>query len=281
MADNFFYENINKASDQKPYIDLQMTNLNYFSHFHNEIELIYILDGTVTLHTNSRSYTINPKEMAVIMPGEIHSYTSEGVNRCYIIKFYPVTAVEGADFSHLRFLEHVITPQHSFYCKAQRLMENVAKEFTDKNCGYELAINCDLSNIILLFLRNVPFASVSSEENKKQSKQLELLYKVDSFVNSNYHSHISLEDISSHTGYSTYYFSHFFKEATGQNFSDYLILFRLERALYAINNSEKNLTDIAFDCGFNSIRSFNRAFQNYLKITPSEYRKTRILQEIL
>ncbi|MBQ5324426.1 MAG: helix-turn-helix transcriptional regulator, partial [Oscillospiraceae bacterium] len=67
----------------------------------------------------------------------------------------------------------------------------------------------------------------------------------------------------------------------GQNFSDYLILFRLERALNAINHSEKNLTDIAFDCGFNSIRSFNRAFQNYLKITPSEYRKTRILQENL
>lgn len=281
MPENFFYENIHKASDQKPYIDLQMTDLNYFSHFHNEIELVYVVEGTVTLHTNSRRYSICPGEIAVIMPGEIHSYTSECVNRCYVIKFYPVTDVEGADFSHLRFIEHVITQKHTFHADAQQLMNNVAKEFTERNCGYELAINCDLSNIILLFLRNVPFASVSSEENKKQSKQLELLYKVDSYVTQNYSGHISLEDIASHTGYSTYYFSHFFKETAGQNFSDYLILFRLERAMYAINNSRKSLTDIAFDCGFNSIRSFNRAFQNYLKITPSEYRKTRILQETL
>ena len=281
MTDNFFYENIHKASEQKPYIDLQMTNLNYFSHFHNEIELIYVLNGTVSQHTNSRSYAINKGEIAVIMPGEVHSYTSEGVNRCYIIKFYPVTKVDGADFSHLRFMEHVVTPFHSYYATARQLMENVAKEFTNKNCGFELAINCDLSNLILLFLRNIPFASVSSEENKKQSKQLELLYKVDSYVTQNYAGHISLEDIARHTGYSTYYFSHFFKETAGQNFSDYLILFRLERALNAINHSEKNLTDIAFDCGFNSIRSFNRAFQNYLKITPSEYRRTRILQENL
>ena len=279
MADNFFYENIHKASQLEPYIDLQMTNLNYFSHFHNEIELIYVLEGSINLHTNSRNYTIKPNELAIIMPGEIHSYTSEGANRCYIIKFYPSANVDGADFSQLRFTEHVVTEEHSFHSKATQLMQNIAAEATAKECGYELSINCDLSSIILLFLRNIPFLNM--EENKKQSKQLELLYKVDSYVNHNYHTHISLEDIASHTGYSTYYFSHFFKDATGQNFSDYLILFRLERAMYMINTSQKNLTDIAFDCGFNSIRSFNRAFQNYLKITPSEYRRTKKLQENL
>ena len=281
MSDSFFYENIHKASEHKPYIDLHMTNLNYFSHFHNEIELLYVTEGMVNLHTNSRSYTVNKGETAVIMPGEIHSYTSEGHNRCYVIKFYPVTAVNGADFSHLRFIEHVITPKHSFYNRATELITNVAREYTQKNCGYELSINCDLSGIILLFFRNIPFASVNSEDNKKQSKQLSLLYKVDSYVNRNYSSRITLDDIASHSGYSTYYFSHFFKEATGQNFSDYLILFRLERAMYMINTSQKSLTDIAFDCGFNSIRSFNRAFQNYLKTTPSEYRKSHIAQEDL
>lgn len=281
MNSSFFYENIHKASAQMPYIDLYMTNLNYFSHFHNEIELVYVVEGSIDLHTNSRSFPVKEGEIAVIMPGEIHSYTSMGNNRCYVIKFYPVTPVEGADFSHLRFLEHTITPQHSFYPAAKQLLLNVAEEYSKKNCGYELSISCDLSGIVLLLLRNIPFASVSRDENKKQSKQLELLYAVDSYVSSNYPSAISLEDIARHTGYSTYYFSHFFKEAAGQNFSDYLILFRLERALYAINHSDKNLTDIAFDCGFNSIRSFNRAFKNYLKTTPSAYRSSRGVQHRL
>ena len=128
--------------------------------------------------------------------------------------------------------------------------------------------------MFLLFLRNTPFASVSSEENKRQSKQLVLLQKVDSYVNRNYAQHISLEDIAAHCGYSAYYFSHFFKEATGQNFSDYLMLFRVERSLALIIGSDRSLTDIAFDCGFTNIRSFNRAFRSCLKTTPSQYRRT-------
>lgn len=281
MSSNFFYENIHKASESRPYIDLQMTNLNYFSHFHNEIELIYVKNGAVQLHTNRCSYSLNAGEIGIVMPGEIHSYTSEDFNHCYIIKFFPVIKPESVDFAHLRFMEHTITAHHPIHLKTVQLMQNIAKEATDKNCGYELSINCDLSAIILLFLRNIPFASVNSESNKRQTKQLKLLQKVDEYVNRNYNSHISLEDISAYCGYSTYYFSHFFKEATGQNFSDYLVLFRIERALYMINHTDRNLTDIAFDCGFNSIRSFNRAFRNHLKFTPSEYRRNRLLQEVL
>ena len=276
MSANFFYESIHRAYDGRPYIDLQMTNLNYFSHFHDEIELIYVASGTVQLHTNSRSYTINTGETGIVMPGEIHSYTSEVVNHCYIIKFFPMTKTESVNFSTLRFVDHVINHNHPCHSTVHRLMNNIAKEMTDKNCGYELSVNCDLSGIILLFLRNMPFGHISGEEDKKQTKQLVLLQKVDEYVNRNYNRHISLEDISACCGYSTYYFSHFFKEATGQNFSDYLVLFRIERALYMIANTDKNLTDIAFDCGFNSIRSFNRAFHNHLKITPSECRKKNL-----
>ncbi|MBQ5783182.1 MAG: helix-turn-helix transcriptional regulator [Oscillospiraceae bacterium] len=274
MKENFFYENIHRASDSRPYIDLEMKNLNYFSHFHDEIELIYVVEGSVTLHTNSRSYGINTGEVAIIMPGEIHSYTSQGDNRCYIIKFFPQTEIEVGDYPSLRFVDHVITVRSPLHTAAVQLVDSIAQETRDKNCGFELAVNSLLAQVFLLFLRNTPFASVSSEENKRQSKQLVLLQKVDSYVNRNYAQHISLEDIAAHCGYSAYYFSHFFKEATGQNFSDYLMLFRVERSLALIIGSDRSLTDIAFDCGFTNIRSFNRAFRSCLKTTPSQYRRT-------
>ena len=278
MSASFFYENIHRAYDGRPYIDLQMHNLNYFSHFHDEIELIYVVSGVVYLHTNSRSYTINPGETAIIMPGEIHSYTSEEDNHCYIIKFFPSAHTESVDFAHLRFVDHVMTRSHICHSEVHSMMNNVAKEMTCKKSGYELSVTRDLTGIILLFLRNIPFAHISGDDDKKQTRQLVLLQKVDEFVNRYYSTAISLEDIAEYCGYSTYYFSHFFKAATGQNFSDYLVLFRIERSLYMIANTDKKLTDIAFDCGFNSIRSFNRAFRAHLKTTPSDYRE-KIIKE--
>ena len=280
MSNDFFYESIHRAYDGKPYIDLDMTNLNYFSHFHDEIELIYMVCGELELHVSNRAYTLKKGEIGVIMPGEIHSYISAGANRSYIIKFFPSVHTENTDFAHLRFLSHKLSEKDDIYNSVQALVNDVAKETAEQKLGWELAVNSGLFGIILLFLRNMPCSTINIEDNKKQTKQLMLLKNVDEYVNRNYQSSISLDDISRHCGYSSYYFSHFFREATGQRFSDYLILFRVEKALTMISSSNKNFTEIALDCGFNNVRSFNRAFQNYLNITPTEYRNKIRKQQI-
>ena len=79
--------------------------------------------------------------------------------------------------------------------------------------------------------------------------------------------------MAAHCGYSRYYFSHYFKETTGMSFMDYLTAFRVERAAARMELTGETFTEIAYACGFQSIRTFNRMFQKYYHITPSAYRK--------
>ena len=55
------------------------------------------------------------------------------------------------------------------------------------------------------------------------------------------------------------------------SFSQYLMLYRLQRARERIIGGDK-MIDAAYSCGFNNIRSFNRMFKKYYHITPTEYR---------
>ncbi|MBQ6614418.1 MAG: AraC family transcriptional regulator, partial [Clostridia bacterium] len=55
-------------------------------------------------------------------------------------------------------------------------------------------------------------------------------------------------------------------------FTKFITLMRIEDAKKMLRGN-KSITDIAFDCGFGSMRSFNHIFKAETSITPSEYRK--------
>lgn len=64
-----------------------------------------------------------------------------------------------------------------------------------------------------------------------------------------------------------------FKEVTGRSFAGYLIEYRLERAAYALRNSEDTVLEIAERTGFGNLSNFNRLFRKRFEMTPSRFRK--------
>ena len=101
---------------------------------------------------------------------------------------------------------------------------------------------------------------------------------INAYLEENYKKNISLEDVSNHLGLTKSYFCRYFKNITGTSFWNYYTLFRLEKAIELIKNVEnENLISIALECGFNNVRSFNKAFKEYYLKTPSEYKKNNSL----
>ena len=54
---------------------------------------------------------------------------------------------------------------------------------------------------------------------------------------------------------------------------DYICIKRIEEALTQIKTTDKNITDIALDCGFNTAVNFNKLFKKYTNVTPNFFRK--------
>ena len=82
---------------------------------------------------------------------------------------------------------------------------------------------------------------------------------------------ITLEYAAGRMNFSTSHFSKTFKKLMGINFVTYLNVVRVERAAYELRHTEKKITDIALNCGFNNIRTFNRVFKEITGCTPSEF----------
>lgn len=86
---------------------------------------------------------------------------------------------------------------------------------------------------------------------------------------------ITIQEVADVAKYSTFYFTRYFKNATGMTFGRFLSSFRVKVAekKYLLEE-DLTVTDIAFKCGFNSIKTFNRVFFKIIKgCTPTEIRK--------
>ena len=113
----------------------------------------------------------------------------------------------------------------------------------------------------------------STELSEKSIRGDSAATVITDFVSANYKKDIKLSDVASVSGLDYHYLSRYFHKMFNMSFRDYLNSYRLEDALYLLENSDKKLSDIAFECGFQSIRSFNACFKERFLKTPSKYRK--------
>ena len=99
-----------------------------------------------------------------------------------------------------------------------------------------------------------------------------ILQEVFDYIESHYKEPISIEDVSKVANFSPHYFNKFFKNATGKTFARYLNNVRIDKAQALLRSSNQTITNIAYEVGFNSIKTFNRLFKEIVKCTPSEDR---------
>ena len=107
-------------------------------------------------------------------------------------------------------------------------------------------------------------------EGREESEGL--LAKIFHFVESNYEGACTLDALAAHTSYHYVYLSRYFKRCVGMSFTEYVNRYRINEAGYLLKNTEATVISIALDCGFDSLRSFNRNFKRVMGMTPVEYR---------
>jgi AraC family transcriptional regulator len=101
----------------------------------------------------------------------------------------------------------------------------------------------------------------------------ERVQKVIDYIETNLKEKISLEDLAKISYFSKFHFHRVFLAVVGDPVMEYIRKRRLSEAVLELQNSEKRITDIAYDYIFNSSDTFSRAFKRQYGINPEEYRK--------
>ena len=101
----------------------------------------------------------------------------------------------------------------------------------------------------------------------------DLIQRIFGFIETEYARECSLKRLAEELAYDHSYLSRYFKSNVGIGFNEYVMQYRINIACEQLANTDTSVLQCAMDCGYTSLRSFNRAFKAVLSITPSEYKR--------
>ena len=121
-------------------------------------------------------------------------------------------------------------------------------------------------------LNTVLTPSGQSETGNNHRAQPGTIWKARCYIHDHLGEALSLTTVADCAGISANYLSEKFKEITGERFVDYVAQRRYHRACQLLQNRETNVSEIAFEVGFQSLSQFNRVFKKLSGQSPSRYR---------
>lgn len=265
-------------------LNMFTTNVTEFPpHWHQAAEVVYVLDESLKIGVNSDTYTLNTRDIMLISGGDVHYFEPQPrqVNR-FILHFEMAffesfaSVVKDKRFTRILLKESDTVEGDSEVC-VHRILEDqilgILNENEKKREGYKIALKARLFDILVILLRHIPMEPYSLHEKNRHLNRLERLENVFRFVEQNFSSNITLEEISAVANFSVYYFTRFFKEATGMTFGKYVNNYRVAKAAEYLIDTNDSITEVVFKSGFGSIKTFNRVFKQLKGCSPSQYKK--------
>ncbi|MBR2461290.1 MAG: helix-turn-helix domain-containing protein [Clostridia bacterium] len=251
-----FYEE--KHSAKKDYFSIsQGYNINFTFplHLHENYEFFFVEEGVLSVEINGISYKVNRHEGAFILPNQPHAYSTTEHSKTWGVIFSP---------DHIPELKKIIASKGHFF---------PIITLGDRDIKSEL-MRCRTDP---LRLRSILYELAAMYTDGARSEEPSLydsdtVSKLVAYIDAHYTEPMTLTDVSQALGYSYRYMSgiinSFFKLSLPQIVNKY----RVTYACQQLTETQRELTEIAFCCGFGSIRSFNRNFKEVMGITPREYR---------
>lgn len=263
-------------------VSLSEQNSKVHPHWHQEVEILYFLEGCAKQQVNEHFYTAEAGDIIIIARDQLHStYTFQG-SECTVLTIQfdrdglLDTAIPDKERDMASSFSNFIVfdnPVKSHTNEGKILLEcilEIHQELSSKKEGYQYIIQSMMYKIIGIAARSRCYKVLSNDYPVKQQtrKMLEKTFKL---IDEAYFEDISLKKAALESNLSVTHFCRLFRKATGMTFNDYLMFYRVNRAEKLLYSS-RTITEIAMDCGFGSMSSFIRNFKKYKNCTPSEIR---------
>jgi AraC-like DNA-binding protein/mannose-6-phosphate isomerase-like protein (cupin superfamily) len=264
-----------RGIDSKPWYEKNSLNFDFpflynsvefssFSfHWHEFIEIIYILSGSVIISVEGKPFKAVQGDIIIINSESVHGFY-DAVPDTHLdifqfsLEFFDSTLMDLRDEnSQLMVFEKInrlnADMDKTVYHIMSDLLLEIKKEYKDKKAGYHLAIKILLCQIAMVFIRQIPAPEFVPRKLKRRKFSRYILERVLSYVYENFNDpDLSLDHAAGVAALSKFYFTRFFREQTGQTFHNYLNRIRINKAREYLIKTDKTITDVSQLCGFSS-----------------------------
>lgn len=259
-------------NDQAEFFQKTTREKNYampYAHYHNKHEL-YILEKGYTRYLIGDSiYTLEPYDMIFVPKGMFHKTNNDQKEKTERVLFTFEDGFLGETYQ--KYIDELINDN---YIRIPHDKKNIIKEIIYKIEREERHKSKDYLEIQKLLLCEllVLISRYRIKEEKNDSDGSYLIIKeAIKFISENYSQELGLEFLAKKYALSTSHFSRLFKEITGIGINEYINNIRISVAEKQLIETDKSITQIANECGFNDSNYFATVFKKIKGITPKKF----------
>lgn len=255
---------------------------SYPIHFHDDLEVVFVLKGEILLRNGYYTYEMKPGDIFILNDREIHSFTRlDGkenmvmllqLDLSYFSRYYEtlknnffVTDMEDDDDESLNVL--------------RKLLSRILLDILGKGARYEQKVLENTHNLIASLQADFHYFMmedgkfVNETKNKANKILAARLSRITDYMYDNYYRKLTLGEIAKREHLSIYYLSHVIKEATGLSFQELLNFIRVEESEKLLLGTNKKIGTIAEETGFSAMRYYVKHFETWFHVDPSIYRQ--------
>ena len=228
-------------------------SLAFDAHMHESVEVIYLYEGTAHAFSGGQDFKLCAGDFFVVFPNDVHYYDN-CLDNLAIVSIIPLSMLP--EFRDILATKALSSPVlRGVNPNASLLLETLLNyEGKYKNAVFSMIMEK---------------AEFFNETKTNESTLGEIL----DFCERNYKEEISLSSVAEALNLSQSHISHLFTNKIRISFRDYINSLRLNASLILLKKGELSITEIAYESGFGTIRTFNRAFRKKFGVSPRDYLK--------
>lgn len=270
MEPHGFYEKKNLSDPDFPvqlHVDEYSEKMQYFlRHWHEHIELHYVLEGTPLLSVNQREIRARKGNLVIVNSNELHAGYCDGSLVQVMVIIFEMEAFSKELAGRNIIFQTLIEKDEII----DGIISVIHREYLEQRIGYRLVCKGEILRLIAHLVREYAREILTESESDKRKKRLERLNTVLDYIQNNYQEQISNQELADVIHLSEDRFNHLFKESMGMSPLQYMNELRLKKAMGLLKKKEYSVAEIADKVGFTDYNHFGRQFRKYYGCAPSE-----------
>ena len=255
-------------------------------HWHDELEIIYVKSGFLTVSISGENYIGTPGDAFVVSPGNLHLMGSQTGTVDYFTFLFPLKYISFRTDDMLD--DKLLEPLNSGHLMINPRVKDSAKELCEQLIDIYIAENDETESkitaqiktkiILLQFILEMWKKGFVIENDTSGRNIVEK--EMVSYIQQNFTGKISLKEFGEQFHLSEKYISRYFKEHFHITLSQYITYLRLENAKQLLQDTDLSVTETAMQSGYQNVSYFIRSFKKTYGISPLKYRNSGILTKI-
>ena len=251
-------------------------NRHIAEHTHPDIEILYLLEGTVSVTISHNTYQMEKDDIITISPNKSHSlHATEGI-LLGVLHINYREFQKYIDTNHYYLRCNSVIDKNKGYQELRKILNKIFHLYYERN-QEKLYLNSLYYSFLHTLITNFAYHSEELINLDPQSVSELRTNDIINYINSNYQYALSLTDLAEHLNLSSTYLSKYIKKNLGKNFLEYLNQVRLSNAVDDMCHTDKSLSRISLDNGFPNTTAFTTTFRKEYGKNPSvwlqEYQK--------